>query len=124
MTANSSQLSVAEYQALITSIPKYMPNAIFMVASQTFTAPEAVTFLQTLGIGSGSVPAEEEPSDGRLPNAPSGPRGAWLEELAAEGAGVERHGWKIADGGGDARALRHGGNDRRERRRFDRPPRA
>jgi len=48
MTANSSQLSVAEYQALITSIPKYMPNAIFMVASQTFTAPEAVTFLQTL----------------------------------------------------------------------------
>jgi hypothetical protein len=39
MTANSSQLSVAEYQALITSIPKYMPNAIFMVASQTFTAP-------------------------------------------------------------------------------------
>jgi len=48
MGSNSSQLSVAEYQALITSIPKYLATATFMVASQTFTAPQAVTFLQTL----------------------------------------------------------------------------
>jgi hypothetical protein len=44
----TAQLTVAEYQALIVGIPKYAPNAIFMVASQTFTATEAVTFLQTL----------------------------------------------------------------------------
>jgi len=48
MGENSAQLSVAEYQALITGIPKYMPTATYMVASRTFTAAEAVTFLETL----------------------------------------------------------------------------
>jgi len=48
MAKNTSQLSVAEYQALIAGIPKYASTAIFTVASQTFTAPQAVTFLQGL----------------------------------------------------------------------------
>jgi hypothetical protein len=48
MAKNTAQLTVAEYQALIAGIPKYSPNAIFTVASQTFTAAQAVTFLQTL----------------------------------------------------------------------------
>jgi len=38
-------LSLAEYQALVAGIPKNCPNAIFMVAGQTFTAPQAVTFI-------------------------------------------------------------------------------
>jgi hypothetical protein len=48
MGKSTSQLTPAEYQALIVGIPKYMPGAIFMVASQTFTATQAVAFLQTL----------------------------------------------------------------------------
>ena len=38
-------LSLAEYQALVAGIPRNCPNAIFMVAGRTFTAPQAVTFI-------------------------------------------------------------------------------
>jgi hypothetical protein len=53
----TAQLTVAEYQALIVGIPKYAPNAIFTVASQTFTATQAVAFLQTLHDASAGTPA-------------------------------------------------------------------
>ena len=32
-----TQLTLADYQALVSGIPKYCPNAIFTVAGQTFT---------------------------------------------------------------------------------------
>jgi hypothetical protein len=57
MGQNSPQLSVAEYQALITGIPKYLENATFMVASQTFTAAEAVALFQALHDSSAAVVA-------------------------------------------------------------------
>jgi hypothetical protein len=43
-----NKLSIAEYVALVGGIPKYCPNAIFTVASETFTAPQAVTFVNSL----------------------------------------------------------------------------
>jgi hypothetical protein len=48
MAKKTAQLTVAEYQALITGIPKYLPNGTFMVSGQTLTATQAVTFLQGL----------------------------------------------------------------------------
>jgi hypothetical protein len=41
-------LTLAEYQALVTGIPKNAPNAIFGVAGQTFTSPQAVSFIDTV----------------------------------------------------------------------------
>ncbi len=43
-----NELTITEYQALVSGIPKYCPNAIFTVAGQTFTAPEAVTFIESV----------------------------------------------------------------------------
>ena len=55
MGKKTAQLSVADYQALILGIPEYAPNAIFTVASQTYTAAQAVTFLQSLHGSSAAV---------------------------------------------------------------------
>ena len=41
-------LTLSEYQALVTNIPKYCPNAIFGVAGQTLTAIQAVAFIDVL----------------------------------------------------------------------------
>ena len=43
-----NQLTLNQYQAVASGIPKYCPNAIFTVAGQTFTAPQAVTFIASL----------------------------------------------------------------------------
>ena len=40
-TSIVSSLTLTEFQALVTGIPKFCPNAIFTIAGQTFTAPEA-----------------------------------------------------------------------------------
>jgi hypothetical protein len=39
-------LTISEYQALVTGIPKNCPTATFTVAGQTFTAAQAVVYLQ------------------------------------------------------------------------------
>jgi hypothetical protein len=41
-------LTVAEYQALVSGIPKYCPKAIFSFASQTYTAAQAVKIIATV----------------------------------------------------------------------------
>jgi hypothetical protein len=41
-------LTLAEYQALVTGIPKNAPNATFGVAGQTLSATQAVTFINTV----------------------------------------------------------------------------
>jgi len=48
MSKSTAQISIVDYQALIVGIPKYMSTLTFMVASKTFTAAQAVAFLQTL----------------------------------------------------------------------------
>ena len=47
-TSIISNLTLTEYQALVTGIPKFCPTAIFTVAGQTFTAPQAVTFVASV----------------------------------------------------------------------------
>ncbi len=50
MTVRSGliRLTIAEYTGLVLGIPKYCPNATFTINGQTFTAPQAVTFVQAL----------------------------------------------------------------------------
>jgi hypothetical protein len=45
MTVIIKPMTVAEYQALVSGIPKYCPNMVFNVAGTTYTAAEAVTFV-------------------------------------------------------------------------------
>ena len=48
MSKSISDLTLSQYRALVSGIPLYCPNAIFTVAGQTFTATQAVTFLETV----------------------------------------------------------------------------
>ncbi len=48
MASTSKLLTQAQYQALITSIPKYCANTVFSIAGQTFTAAQAVALVQSL----------------------------------------------------------------------------
>jgi hypothetical protein len=48
MKSISRTLTVAQYQALISGIQQHLTTGTITVASQTFTGPEAVTFLQGL----------------------------------------------------------------------------
>jgi hypothetical protein len=48
MTRSISALTISQDRALVAGIPLYCPNAIFTVAGQTFTAPQAVTFINTV----------------------------------------------------------------------------
>jgi hypothetical protein len=48
MAKSISALTISQYRALVAGIPLYCPNAIFTVASQTFTAPQAVTFISAV----------------------------------------------------------------------------
>ena len=48
MSSPITQLTLSEYQALVSGIPKYCPKAIFTVAGQTFTANQAVTFITSV----------------------------------------------------------------------------
>jgi hypothetical protein len=48
MPSTSKLLTQAQYQALITGIPKYCANTVFSVAGQSFTATQAVTLVQSL----------------------------------------------------------------------------
>jgi hypothetical protein len=41
-------LTLAEYQALATAIPKYFPNFAFLIASQTLTTAEVMTMVNTV----------------------------------------------------------------------------
>jgi hypothetical protein len=41
-------LTLAEYQALVTGIPTYCPTATLLIAGQTFTAPQAVTYISAV----------------------------------------------------------------------------
>jgi hypothetical protein len=77
MAQNSSQLTVAQYQALIAGIQKYAGNATFMVASQRFTAAQAVTFLQTLHDTSAATAAA---------------KAAWKQSLASDEAAEAQNG--------------------------------
>ena len=62
-----TQLSLTDYQALVSGIPKYCPNAIFTVAGQTFTATEAVTFITSvLNTVSATATAKTGWKDARL----------------------------------------------------------
>jgi hypothetical protein len=48
MPNSFTPLKLSQYRALVTGIPVHCPNAVFMVAGQTFTAPQAVTFIQSV----------------------------------------------------------------------------
>jgi hypothetical protein len=48
MASRAKLLTQTQYQALITSIPKYCTNTVFSVAGQTFTATQAVALVQSL----------------------------------------------------------------------------
>jgi hypothetical protein len=48
MPRSITPLTLSEYRALVAGIPLHCPNAIFTVAGQTFTAPQAVTFIQSV----------------------------------------------------------------------------
>ena len=48
MHKSITPLTLAQYRALVSGIPVYCPNAIFTVAGQTFTAPQAVTFISSV----------------------------------------------------------------------------
>jgi hypothetical protein len=50
-------ITLAQYQALITGIPNYCATTTFSVASQTFTAPQAVALIQTVINASAAVNA-------------------------------------------------------------------
>jgi hypothetical protein len=77
MAKNTSQLTVAQYEALIAGIPKYAGNATFTVASQTFTAAQAVTFLQTLHDTSAATAAA---------------KATWTQSLASDQAAEAQNG--------------------------------
>jgi hypothetical protein len=68
---------VAEYQALIAGIPKYAGSTTFTVASQTFTAAQAVTFLQTLHDTSAATAAA---------------KATWKQSLASDQAAEAQNG--------------------------------
>ena len=83
-SSTSKLLTQAQFQALITGIPIYCPNATFSVAGRTFTAPQAVAFIASVLNASVAVTAT---------------RAAWLAALKAEEA-------TIAGDGQVARELR------------------
>lgn len=45
---NISPLTLSQYKALVAGIPTYCPTSVFTVAGQTFTATEAVTFINNV----------------------------------------------------------------------------
>jgi hypothetical protein len=47
-TRNISPLTLTQYKALVASIPTHCPTAIFTVAGQTFTATQAVAFINNV----------------------------------------------------------------------------
>jgi hypothetical protein len=59
MGKKTAQLSVAEYEALIKGLQTYFTTSSMTVASQTYTGPEAVTFLQSLLTPSAAVSASK-----------------------------------------------------------------
>ena len=48
MKRSITPLTISEYRALVTGIPVHCPNAVFTVAGQTFTAPQAVSFIPSV----------------------------------------------------------------------------
>jgi hypothetical protein len=65
-----SPLTLAELQALVNGLPRYCPTAIFTVAGQTFTSPQAVTFIQSvLAAVSAVATAKTGWTDARLAEA-------------------------------------------------------
>jgi len=50
-------LTISEYKAMVEGIPTYCPTATFMAAGQSFTAAQAVTFIQSVLNGVAAVSA-------------------------------------------------------------------
>jgi hypothetical protein len=48
MTATIKKLTLSEYQALQTSIPKFLPNFGFLIASQTLTTAQIMTMINVV----------------------------------------------------------------------------
>ena len=77
MTKSITPLTISEYRALVTGIPVHCPNASFTVAGQTFTAPQAVTFIQSV-LSAVAATATA--------------KGAWKDAILAEAKVVARDG--------------------------------
>jgi methionine-rich copper-binding protein CopC len=76
-----NQLTLNQYQAVASGIPKYCPNAIFTVAGQTFTATQAVAFVESvLNAVSAVSTAKTAWADARLAEA---------KAIAQDGAAVK-----------------------------------
>ena len=48
MAKNVTPFTLSQYRALVAGIPMYCPTAVFTVAGQTFTAPQAVSYISTV----------------------------------------------------------------------------
>jgi len=48
VTKTIKPLTLSQYRAIVAGIPTYCPNAVFILAGQTFTAVQAVAFVQTV----------------------------------------------------------------------------
>jgi hypothetical protein len=48
MKRSITPLTISEYRVLVSGIPVHCPNAVFMVAGQSFTAPRAVAFIPSV----------------------------------------------------------------------------
>jgi hypothetical protein len=68
-TRNITPLTLSQYKALVAGIPTYCPNATFMVAGQTFTSAQAVTYIQNVL---------------NAVAATASARGSWKDAIAAE----------------------------------------
>jgi hypothetical protein len=82
MPKSITPLTIAQYRALVAGIPLYCPNAIFTVAGQTFTAPQAVTFIESvLNAVAGTASA----------------KGAWKDAILAEAKLVAQDGATVKE---------------------------
>jgi hypothetical protein len=82
MTRSINPLTLNEYKALVAGIPTYCPNAIFTVAGQTFTATQAVTFIQAVLNAVASTATA---------------KGAWKDAIAAEEKLVAQDGTTVKE---------------------------
>jgi hypothetical protein len=54
-----SPLTLAQYQALLEGLPKFCPNAVFTIAGQSYTTPQAVTLITSiLSVYNAAAPAK------------------------------------------------------------------
>jgi len=71
MSYTPRKLTIAEYKALIASLPKYCPNLSVILANQSYTTPQAVALLTSL-LDSAT--------------AASAAKGTWKEAMVADDA--------------------------------------